>query len=167
MRIVARAPRPFVVLNAPPCARADGDRTVRRPRRRGGSRARSARFEEAHGGTLFIDEVADMPRETQNRILRVLVEQTFERVGGNVQGQVDVRVISSTNRDLDAEIAEGRFREDLFHRLNVVPIRCRRCASAARIFPSWSSTSWSRFRDRPACRARNDRRRRDGGAAGA
>ena len=80
-------------------------------------------FERAHGGSLYIDEVGDMPRETQGRILRVLVEQRFHRVGGDQDVQVDVRVISSTSRDLREEIAAGRFREDLFHRLNVVPVR--------------------------------------------
>ena len=79
-------------------------------------------FERAHGGTLYLDEVADMPRETQSRILRVLVEQRFRRVGGDTDVQVDVRVVSSTCRDLRVEIADGRFREDLFHRLNVVPL---------------------------------------------
>ncbi|MFC3078072.1 sigma-54-dependent transcriptional regulator [Phenylobacterium terrae] len=79
-------------------------------------------FERAHGGTLYLDEVADMPKETQSRILRVLVEQRFRRVGGDADVQVDVRVVSSTSRDLRAEIAAGRFREDLFHRLNVVPV---------------------------------------------
>ncbi|MDB5483507.1 MAG: sigma-54-dependent Fis family transcriptional regulator [Caulobacteraceae bacterium] len=80
-------------------------------------------FERAHGGTLYIDDVADMPRETQSRILRVLVEQRFRRVGGDTDVQVDVRVVSSTSRDLGTEIAAGRLREDLFHRLNVVPLR--------------------------------------------
>ena len=80
-------------------------------------------FERAHNGTLFLDEVADMPRETQGRILRVLVEQRFRRVGGDTDVQVDVRVVSSTARNLRDEIAEGRFREDLYHRLNVVPLR--------------------------------------------
>ena len=80
-------------------------------------------FERAHGGTLYLDEVADMPRETQSRILRVLVEQRFRRVGGDSDVQVDVRVVSSTSRDLQEEIASGRFREDLYHRLNVVPLR--------------------------------------------
>ena len=80
-------------------------------------------FERAHGGTLYLDEVGDMPRETQSRILRVLVEQRFRRVGGDQDVQVDVRVISSTSKDLREEIAAGRFREDLFHRLNVVPVR--------------------------------------------
>ncbi|HEX4079806.1 MAG TPA: sigma 54-interacting transcriptional regulator, partial [Rhizomicrobium sp.] len=80
-------------------------------------------FERAHAGTLYLDEVADMPRESQGRILRVLVEQRFRRVGGDTDVQVDVRVISSSSRDLREEIAAGRFREDLFHRLNVVPLR--------------------------------------------
>ncbi len=79
-------------------------------------------FERAHGGTLYLDEAADMPRETQGRILRVLVEQRFRRVGGDADVQVDVRVISSTSKDLREEIVAGRFREDLFHRLNVVPV---------------------------------------------
>ncbi|WP_339914552.1 sigma-54 dependent transcriptional regulator [uncultured Brevundimonas sp.] len=80
-------------------------------------------FERAHNGTLYLDDVGDMPRESQSRILRVLVEQRFRRVGGEQDVQVDVRVITSTSRDLKQEIDEGRFREDLFHRLNVVPIR--------------------------------------------
>ncbi len=80
-------------------------------------------FERAHGGTLLLDEVADMPIETQGKILRVLQEQSFVRLGGTRRVEVDVRVIASTNRDLRAEIAGGRFREDLYYRLNVVPIR--------------------------------------------
>lgn len=80
-------------------------------------------LEEAHGGTLLIDEVADMPRETQNKILRVLVDQTFQRVGGNTKVSVDARIMTSTSRDMEAEVAAGRFREDLYHRLSVVPLR--------------------------------------------
>ncbi len=80
-------------------------------------------FERAHNGTLYLDDVGDMPRESQSRILRVLVDQRFRRVGGEQDVQVDVRVVTSTSRDLKVEITEGRFREDLFHRLNVVPIR--------------------------------------------
>ena len=80
-------------------------------------------FERAHNGTLYLDDVGDMPRESQSRILRVLVEQRFRRVGGEQDVQVDVRVVTSTSRDLKLEIDAGRFREDLFHRLNVVPIR--------------------------------------------
>ena len=80
-------------------------------------------FEQAHGGTLFLDEVGDMPLETQSKILRVLVEQRFRRLGGSTDVQVNVRVVSSTSRDLRGDIEQGRFREDLFHRLNVVPLR--------------------------------------------
>jgi two-component system, NtrC family, nitrogen regulation response regulator NtrX len=80
-------------------------------------------LEEAHGGTLFIDEIADMPRETQNKILRVLVDQTFQRVGGSTKVSVDVRIASSTSRNIEADIVSGKFREDLYHRLSVVPIR--------------------------------------------
>ncbi len=79
-------------------------------------------LEEAHGGTLFIDEVADMPLDTQGKILRVLTEQSFTRLGGNQRVKVDVRVVSATSRNLDEEIQEKRFREDLFYRLNVVPV---------------------------------------------
>jgi two-component system nitrogen regulation response regulator NtrX len=88
----------------------------------GGRPSRIGVFERAHGGTLYLDKVGDMPRETQGRILRVLVEQRFRRLGGAQDVQVDVRVMSSTSRDLREEIAVGRFREDLFHRLNVVPV---------------------------------------------
>jgi len=80
-------------------------------------------FERAHNGTLFIDEVADMPLETQGRMLRALQDQAFVRMRGTRRVEVDVRVIASSNRDLETEIASGRFREDLYYRLNVVPIR--------------------------------------------
>jgi two-component system nitrogen regulation response regulator NtrX len=88
----------------------------------GGEPRKIGVFERAHGGTLYLDEVGDMPRETQGRILRVLVEQRFRRLGGDQDVQVDVRVISSTSRDLREDIVHGRFREDLYHRLNVVPV---------------------------------------------
>jgi len=87
-----------------------------------GAVAKTGLFEKAHGGTLFIDEVADMPLPTQAKILRVLTDQAFERVNGNTRVKVDVRVISATSKPLQDEILEGRFREDLFHRLNVVPL---------------------------------------------
>jgi two-component system nitrogen regulation response regulator NtrX len=80
-------------------------------------------FEQAHGGTLFIDEVADMPQTTQAKILRVLTDQSFERVGGTTNVQVNVRVISATSRNLREQINKGLFREDLYHRLNVVPVQ--------------------------------------------
>ena len=80
------------------------------------------RFELAHGGTIFLDEIGEINQSVQIKILRVLQEKMFERVGGEDTIEVDVRVITATNRDLEKEIAEGRFREDLFHRLNVVRI---------------------------------------------
>ena len=119
----ARTQGPFVVLNAaaitPERMEVElfGIETTEDGGRKTGA------LEEAHGGTLFLDEVADMPRETQSKILRVLVDQTFQRVGGTSKVSVDVRIISSTARNLETEIAEGRFREDLYHRLSVVPIR--------------------------------------------
>ena len=104
-------------------AGADGSRVVRHRAVQRRAARKAGALEEAHGGTLFIDEIADMPRETQNKILRVLVEQTFQRSGGTAKVHVDVRIISSTARNLEEEIAAGRFREDLYHRLSVVPIR--------------------------------------------
>ena len=88
----------------------------------GGHLVRSGLLEQAHGGTLFLDEIADMPLATQGRILRVLTEQAFNRVGGQRVVKVDVRVVSATARDLTHEIEQGRFREDLYYRLNVVPV---------------------------------------------
>ncbi len=88
----------------------------------GGKLVRAGLLEMADGGTLYLDEVADMPLSTQARILRVLTDQAFVRVGGHRQIRVDVRVVSSTSRNLETEIAERRFREDLFYRLNVVPV---------------------------------------------
>jgi len=84
---------------------------------------RAGVLERAHGGTLLLDEVSDMPTETQGKIVRALQDQTFERLGGSTRVKVDVRVLATTNRDLQAEIAAGRFREDLYYRLAVVPIR--------------------------------------------
>jgi two-component system nitrogen regulation response regulator NtrX len=85
--------------------------------------ARPGLLEHAHGGTLFLDEIADMPLTTQGKILRVLTDQSYHRVGGQRPVKVDVRVLSATSRNLQDEIAAGRFREDLFYRLNVVPVR--------------------------------------------
>ena len=97
----------------------------------GAERQRRGRFEQADGGTLFIDEVAEIPAETQAKLLRAIQERAFERVGGSETLKVDVRIIAATNRDLEAMLSEGAFREDLFYRLNVVaitlpPLRSRR-----------------------------------------
>ncbi|WP_375690650.1 sigma-54-dependent transcriptional regulator [Pseudooceanicola sp. LIPI14-2-Ac024] len=116
-----RAGAPFVVV---PCASIDPDRMEqvlfgRESSERG---VEKGLLEEAHGGVIYFDEVADLPPGTQSRLLRVLVDQTFTRIGGTDKVRVDIRVISSTGRDLEAEINAGHFREELYHRLNVVPI---------------------------------------------
>jgi two-component system, NtrC family, nitrogen regulation response regulator NtrX len=119
-----RSRGPFVVINAAAITPERMEVELFGVEQTNGSTARKVgALEEAHGGTLFIDEIADMPRETQNKILRVLVDQTFQRVGGGVKVNVDVRIVSSTSRNLEAEIGAGKFREDLYHRLSVVPIR--------------------------------------------
>ncbi|MBK1635051.1 nitrogen assimilation response regulator NtrX [Rhodovulum adriaticum] len=117
----SRSGRPFVVVNS---ASIEPDRMEevlfgRESQDRG---IEPGLLEQAHGGVLFFDEVADMPLGTQSKILRVLVDQQFQRSGGSDKVRVDIRVISSTTCDLTAEIAAGNFREELYHRLNVVPI---------------------------------------------
>jgi formate hydrogenlyase transcriptional activator len=88
----------------------------------GATQRRIGRFESANGGTIFLDEVGDLPQETQITLLRVLQERELERVGGNQPIPLDVRVLAATHRDLNALVADGKFREDLLYRLNVVPI---------------------------------------------
>jgi len=116
-----RAEGPFVILNAASMAPERMEQELFGVEAGDGQRVGT--FEQAHGGTLFIDEVADMPLETQAKILRVLVEQTFQRVGGQTRVAVDVRVVSASSRDLQLEVQAGRFRQDLLDRLNVVPLR--------------------------------------------
>ncbi len=121
-----RADGPFVALNCATLAPARfeeelfgveaGADSLASPRRAGV-------LERAHGGTLLLDEVSDMPLETQGKIVRALQDQTFERIGGSSRVKVDVRVLAITNKDLQAEIAAGRFREDLYYRLAVVPVK--------------------------------------------
>jgi two-component system nitrogen regulation response regulator NtrX len=121
-----RADGPFVVLNCATLAPGRfeeelfgmeaGNDPVAQPRRAGV-------LERAHGGTLLLDEVSDMPLETQGKIVRALQDSTFERLGGSARVKVDVRVLSTTNKDLQTEIASGRFREDLYYRLAVVPLK--------------------------------------------
>jgi two-component system, NtrC family, nitrogen regulation response regulator NtrX len=120
----ARAEGPFVVINAAAITPERMEVELFGVEQSNGAQQRKiGALEEAHGGTLFIDEITDMPRDTQNKILRVLVDQTFQRVGGSNKIAVDVRIVSSTSRNIEAEIAAGRFREDLYHRLSVVPVR--------------------------------------------
>ncbi len=111
----------------------------------GGKLIRAGLLELADGGTLYLDEVADMPLSTQARILRVLTEQSFVRVGGHRQIRVDVRVVSSTARDLEREIAEKRFREDLFYRLNVVPVGIPSLAERRDDIPTLVDHFFARF----------------------
>ena len=118
-----RADGPFVILSAATMAPERMEEELFGVEDPTGAKSRVGALEEAHNGTLFIDEVADMPLETQAKVLRVLVDQTFQRVGGTKKVKVDVRVVSSTSRDLGTLIAEGLFREDLYHRLSVVPVR--------------------------------------------
>lgn len=89
----------------------------------GAAHQRRGRFEQAHGGTLFLDEIGDMPADLQTRLLRVLQDGQFYRVGGHTPVSVDVRIIAATNQELEGEVRKGRFREDLFHRLNVIRLR--------------------------------------------
>ncbi|WCL52928.1 sigma-54-dependent transcriptional regulator [Gimibacter soli] len=116
-----RAHGPFIVVSAASMEPHRMEQELFGVEQNGGV-VKTGFFERAHGGTLFIDEVADMPLPTQAKILRVLTDQAFERVGGNTGVRVDVRVISATSKTLVTEIENGRFREDLYHRLNVVPL---------------------------------------------
>jgi two-component system nitrogen regulation response regulator NtrX len=119
----ARASGPYVVINAATITPERMENELFGTEANNGAGRKVGALEEADGGTLFVDEIADMPRETQNKILRVLVEQNFQRVNGNTRINVDVRIISCTGRNLESEVADGNFREDLYHRLSVVPIR--------------------------------------------
>jgi two-component system nitrogen regulation response regulator NtrX len=119
-----RAGRPFVEIN---CAAIPRDLIeselfgYEKGAFTGAEKSKPGKFDLADGGTLFLDEIGDMSLEAQAKVLRILQEHRFQRVGGNQNIEVDVRVIAATNKDLKAEIAEGRFREDLYYRLNVVP----------------------------------------------
>lgn len=121
----ARAANNFVVMNAAGLTpdRVEAELFGIEDTNPTGGAEKLGLFERAHNGTLFIDEVADMPLETQGKVLRALQEQSFTRTRGNQRVEVDVRVIAASNHDLEGEIANGRFREDLYYRLNVVPLR--------------------------------------------
>ncbi len=119
----ARASGPFVALNAAAITPDRMEIALFGTEGGPGQARKIGALEEAHRGILYLDEVGEMPRETQNKILRVLVDQQFERVGGSKRVKVDVRIISSTAYNLESHIAEGAFREDLYHRLAVVPVR--------------------------------------------
>ncbi len=118
-RLSRRSKGPFVVVNCATMAPARLEEELFGSEEGAG---KTGLLERAHGGTLLLDEIADMPAETQGKVVRVLHEQTFQRVGGTQGVDVDVRVIATSNRNLQAEMDEGRFRQDLFYRLNVVPL---------------------------------------------
>lgn len=119
----SRATGPFVALNAATITPDRMEIALFGTEGLPGQPRKVGALEEAHRGVLYLDEVGEMPRETQNKILRVLVDQQFERVGGGKRVKVDVRIISSTAHHLESLIAEGQFREDLYHRLAVVPVK--------------------------------------------
>ncbi|AQS91144.1 MULTISPECIES: nitrogen assimilation response regulator NtrX [Gluconobacter] len=118
-----RAEGPFIALNCATLAPNRFEEELFGLEGEDGQPMRRGVLERAHRGTLLLDEVADMPPETQGKIVRALQDQTFERLGGNTRVKVDIRVIATTNRDLQSEIAAHRFREDLYYRLAVVPLR--------------------------------------------
>ncbi|MBI2379684.1 MAG: nitrogen regulation protein NR(I) [Gammaproteobacteria bacterium] len=101
----------------------------------GANERRLGRFEQARGGTLFLDEIGDMPLDTQTRLLRVLADGEFYRVGGTSPVQADVRIVAATHQDLEQLVSAGRFREDLFHRLNVIRLRLPRLAERPEDIP--------------------------------
>jgi len=117
-----RADRPFVIVSAAAIAPDRMEEELFGVEGEDGEAVKIGHLERAHGGVLVLDEVGDMPLETQSKILRVLIDQRFRRVGGDTPVSVDVRIISTTSKDLLEEAALGRFREDLYHRLSVVPI---------------------------------------------
>jgi two-component system nitrogen regulation response regulator NtrX len=119
----SRTQQPFIVVSAAAIAPERMEEELFGVEERAGAQRKIGLMERAHGGSLMFDEIGDMPPETQGKILRVLVDQRFKRVGGDTSVAVDVRIITTTSRDLLADAAQGRFREDLFHRLNVVPIQ--------------------------------------------
>ena len=120
------------------CWKANCSATSRVPSP-GADRDRVGRFEQANGGTLFLDEIGDINLEVQTKLLRVLQEMSFERVGSSQSISVDVRILAATHQDLEALIRAGRFREDLYYRLNVICLHAPAFASAARTFSSWPS----------------------------
>ena len=141
----ARYGRPFIKLN---CAAIPFDLLEselfghERGAFTGAIAQKIGRFELADKGTLFLDEVGDIPLALQPKLLRVLQEQEFERLGSGRTHHVDVRLVAATHRDLTEMAKRNEFRSDLYYRLNVFPVSCRLCGTAARILGCWSSISW-------------------------
>ncbi|MDP4917478.1 MAG: nitrogen regulation protein NR(I) [Haliea sp.] len=133
-----RAQRPFIALNMAAIPRDLMESELfghEKGAFTGANNKREGRFEQADGGTLFLDEIGDMPAETQTRLLRVLADGEFYRVGGHMSVKVDVRIIAATHQDLEERVQRGEFREDLFHRLNVIRIHIPRLAERREDIP--------------------------------
>ncbi len=133
-----RAQRPFIALNMAAIPRDLMESELfghEKGAFTGANSKREGRFEQANGGTLFLDEIGDMPAETQTRLLRVLADGEFYRVGGHTPVRVDVRIIAATHQDLEERVQNGDFREDLFHRLNVIRIHIPRLAERREDIP--------------------------------
>ena len=131
----------------------------------GANERREGRFELAHGGTILLDEISEISPKVQAKLLRVLQEREFERVGGNKTIQVDVRVLATTNRNLQKSVENGDFREDLYYRLNVFPLKVPPLRDrAGRRACCWRSVSWSGFAAGTGRRCRGFPRRRAAGA---
>jgi|TARA_R110002072_G_scaffold81353_11_gene186426 two-component system nitrogen regulation response regulator GlnG len=133
-----RAQRPFIALNMAAIPRDLMESELfghEKGAFTGANSKREGRFEQANGGTLFLDEIGDMPAETQTRLLRVLADGEFYRVGGHTSVKVDVRIIAATHQDLEERVQRGDFREDLFHRLNVIRIHIPRLAERREDIP--------------------------------
>lgn len=148
-----RADAPFVLLNAAAITPERMEIELFGTEAKDGERKIGA-LEEAHRGVLYLDEIGDMPRETQNKVLRVLVDQQFERVGGTKRVKVDVRILSSTSRNLEALVSDGRFREDLYHRLAVVPINVPRLAERREDIPYLVDHFMKRISEQAGIKAR-------------
>lgn len=149
-----RAEGPFIVVNAANISPDQMERELFGEEDNAGMPTKIGVFEKAHGGTLLLDEVGEMPLGTQSKILRVLTEQRFQRVGGRSDVSVDVRVMSSSTRSLDDEIAAGRFRKDLYYRLNVVPIVVPSMADRRDDIPALISYFTDRIADSSGLNAR-------------
>lgn len=150
----ARANGPFVALNAATITPERMEMALFGTEGAPGQPRKIGALEEAHRGILYLDEIGEMPRETQNKILRVLVDQQFERIGGSKRVKVDVRILSSTAYNLESQIAEGGFREDLYHRLAVVPVKVPALAERREDIPFLVDTFMRQISEQAGIRTR-------------
>jgi Transcriptional regulator containing PAS, AAA-type ATPase, and DNA-binding domains len=150
-----RADKPFVVINcvAIPETLLESELFgYEKGAFTGAGSRRVGKIEQAQRGTIFLDEIGDMPMNVQAKILRLLQERQIERLGGRETIPVDVRILAATNRDMEAAVAEGRLREDLYYRLKVVTVTLPPCASAKATCPGWPSIFWRAWRAKWTCR---------------